>query len=277
MPTPSKPIVVLITAFNRQSKLERTLKSLQPELHLLDIVLVDDGSNPPIQLNEFSDYPIYLITLPHNVGAATAANAGLRYIYEKDYEYIARIDSDDVAINGRFTKQINFMREHQDIGVSGSQFHAVNDIGQVVYSSELFESNQSIKQILAISLMLHHPTLIIRTHIAKKTGFYDEKMIAAEDYDFCWRLLKLCKTKNLPEFLINYEIGSIDSLSTGKRKLQAINGLKVKLRYFEKRNPQAYIGIIASVLDIVGVVKYFANFKKYFARFFDSSHFRDTQ
>ncbi len=258
--------------------MERTLRSLEPELHLLDIVLVDDGSSPPIRLDSFLDYPIHLIRLPHNSGAAAAANAGLKFIYEQDYQYLARIDSDDVAINGRFGKQLNFMTENQDIGVCGAQFRAVNDAGHVVYSSKLFEHNQSIKQILSISLMLHHPTLIIRTDIAKKIGFYDEKLIAAEDYDFCWRLLKLCKAANLPDFLINYETGSTNSLSTGKRKQQAINGLKVKLRYFEICNPCAYIGIIASALDIVGVLKYVASFKKKILLvFLGNVHFREKQ
>jgi glycosyltransferase involved in cell wall biosynthesis len=111
-----KPIALLITAYNRQSLVERALSSLEPELYLLDIVLVDDGSAPAINIDKFAHYPIHLIRMPKNGGTMRASNAGLEYIYLKHYEFIARLDSDDVVINQRFTKQLAFMRSHPDIG-----------------------------------------------------------------------------------------------------------------------------------------------------------------
>lgn len=257
----SKPIALLITAYNRQERLERTLASLEAELHLLDVVLVDDGSTPPINIDKFSRYPIHLIRLPENRGAMAASNAGLKFIYEKNYEFIARLDSDDVVISQRFTKQLAFMRSHPDIGMLGGQYHAVNTHGDIIFNSHLFLDHERIKKALCVILMLHHPTLIMRTAVARKNGFYDGSLVVAEDYDFCWRMLNITKVANLPDFLINYEIGALDSLSKSKRRIQAINGLKIKLHYFNIYNPYAYLGLIASLMDITDTLKYISKAK----------------
>ena len=142
----SKPIALLITAYNHQDKLERTLKSLEPELHLLDIILVDDGSAPPIHIDKFLDYPIHLIRLPENCGVMRASNTGLEYIYCKNYEFIGILDHDDVVINQRFTRQLAFLQTHPDIGLVGGQYHAVSSDGNMLFDSEFFLVDTQIRK-----------------------------------------------------------------------------------------------------------------------------------
>jgi glycosyltransferase involved in cell wall biosynthesis len=262
------PIVLLMTAHNRQSSLEQSLASLEPEIHLLDIVLVDDGSGPSIiNIDKFSHYPIHLIRLPENRGAIAASNAGLEYIYTKNYEFIARLDSDDIIINQRFTRQLEFMRLHPEIGIIGSHFH-VNIAGYILRDFYRPIDNKSIKKAMYIGNMLHHSTLIMRTDTARKTGFYDVSFKVAGDYDFCWRMLDITQAANLPDALIEYEYSRSGSLSSSRRHLQIRNGLRIKLRRFNALNVYAYCGILASLMDMAGITnsEYVSKIKKYIAR-----------
>jgi len=257
-----KPIALLITAYNRQEKLERTLASLEPELHLLDIILVDDGSDPPINIDIFSHYPIHLIRLPENRGIVGALNAGLEYIYSTDYEYIARLDSDDVVINQRFTKQLAFLREHRDIGLVGSHFYVVNSNGDILSHSVRPLEDKNIRKAMHLGCVLGHTTLMMRTDIARKNGFYDRSYKVAQDYEYYWRMLAITKVANLPDFLVKYEVGAENSVSVARRRLQAFNALKIKLRHFRFFTLYSYMGLFISLLDMANLLKYTTKVRK---------------
>jgi len=53
-----------------------------------------------------------------NLGLACSLNSLLKVVLEK-YEYIARMDADDISISNRFEKQFLFMQEHKNVDVVG--------------------------------------------------------------------------------------------------------------------------------------------------------------
>jgi GT2 family glycosyltransferase len=262
------PVALLITAFNRQGLLERALVSLEPELSLLDIVLIDDGSNPPINIDRFSHYPITLIRLKKNQGAMAASNEGLKHIYSRGYEYMARLDSDDVAINNRFSKQLSFLKSNPDIGLVASHFYMVDPNGTLISHERPPAEDSKIRSGLFMGNMLHHPTWMMRTDVAKKAGFYSEAYTAGGDTEFCWRIIQITKAANIPEPLIKYEVGSNESISRSKRFIQLFNTMKLKVKYFELRNPYAYYGIVISILDILSILRYLRPIKRFLMHHF---------
>lgn len=256
------PIALLMTAYNRQPMLERTLLSLEEEIPLLDIVLVDDGSHPPVTIERFRHYPITLIRLERNQGAMAASNEGLKHIYSKDYEYIARLDSDDVVINQRFGKQLSFLRDNPDIGVVGSHFYVVNSNGKLLSLEQPPTKDDEIKNKLFMENVMHHPTWMLRTEVAKKVGFYNTSYLAGGDTEFCWRLLQVTKAANIPEPLIKYQVGSKESISRSRRFIQLFNTMKLKIKYFDPKNPYAYMGMVISILDILYVLAFVRKIRK---------------
>lgn len=94
-------------------------QSLKPN----QIVIVLDGSIPK-KLNDVVkkwEYEIgacmKVLSLKENKGLGEALAYGIRFC---DYEYVARMDSDDISMPNRFYEQINFLEAHEDIDIVGS-------------------------------------------------------------------------------------------------------------------------------------------------------------
>ena len=70
-------LAVLIPAYNDGPALKQTLDSISEADNRFTVVVVDDGSRPPIDV-ETGDYPfaIRILRLEHNVGIAHALTAG---------------------------------------------------------------------------------------------------------------------------------------------------------------------------------------------------------
>ena len=99
-------ISVVIPVFNRPLGARRAIASVlaQQDLgaHDLEIVVVDDCSEPPLILPG-ADQRVRLLQLAQNAGAAAARNAGIRAARG---EFVALLDSDDVWLPGKLAAQL---------------------------------------------------------------------------------------------------------------------------------------------------------------------------
>jgi GT2 family glycosyltransferase len=92
---------VIIPTYNRPEHLQACLESLSvqsdPET-VFSVVVVDDGSDPPVEI-EPTDFPFEtcVIRLAHNVGPATARNAGMENV---DSALVVFLDDDARALDG---------------------------------------------------------------------------------------------------------------------------------------------------------------------------------
>jgi len=119
---------VLLSTYTQENPLyiDDTLRSIYDEqcLKPAQIVLVLDGlltaehhSILDQWKNTLGD-KLILVPLPTNQGLAQALNEGLKYC---THDLIARMDTDDVALPGRFRQQVSFMLAHPEIAVSSGQ------------------------------------------------------------------------------------------------------------------------------------------------------------
>lgn len=74
------------------------------------VIVVDDGSDPPIAFpdNAFGDLNVIVVRHPHNRGPAAARNTGLRLA---DMEWISFLDSDDRWLPGSLETRWRFVVE----------------------------------------------------------------------------------------------------------------------------------------------------------------------
>lgn len=264
--TSDKNIALLVTVYNRQHKLERMLRSLHNELSLIDIIIIDDGSTPAVSIEDFADYPITLIRVDQNIGISKAANKGFQYILEKHYKYIARLDSDDTAKSNRFKIQSDYLDQHPEIGLVGSDFERVDTDGNPLTPSYRVYDDQSIRQFMHIDCMLQHSTWMMRTSMIHEAGFYNETYLAAEDYEYAWRIMNCCKVANIKENLVVFEVGSQDTISSKKYVIQHYNAFKVKLLNFNVFSFYSYAGIGYSVLRLTNMESVISCLKKWWFR-----------
>lgn len=77
---------------------------------------------------------------PENRGLAIVLNDLLDICFEKGYEFIARMDADDISMPERFEKQVSFLEARQDIDVVGGAIEEIdensNSRGKIIFYPE---------------------------------------------------------------------------------------------------------------------------------------------
>jgi len=251
-----KPIAVLIPVWNRQAKLERALDSLVAESSLLKVVVIDDGSEPPVRIPSRLSLDVHLIRLSTNQGIARALNVGLEYVFEQDIPYIARLDSDDVALDGRFRKQLTLMEQNASIGICGGGYHEYSPDGRLLSMVRPPPGDTGIRHGMHLRTTLWHPTVMIRTSVARSVGFFDPTL-KCEDVDYFLRILDVSQAANLSEALIRYETGAADALTgtAARRRALARELLRFKWQRREPLNPLWWLGLLAACAYYLGITR----------------------
>lgn len=253
------PIALLIPVFNRQAKLERALRSLVPEAALLKVVVIDDGSEPPVQIDPALPLDIRLIRLPTNQGIAAALNAGLEYAFEQGLPYIARLDSDDVALEGRFRKQLELMERSPEIGICGGGYHTFDMQGTHIGTVLNPRGHSAIRRGMHLRTTLWHPTVMMRSSVAQRVGFFSPAL-KCEDVEYFLRFLDVARAANLPEPLIRYEVGGTDSLTgtAARRRALALELLRLKIQRPKPLDALWWLGFMAHASYYLGINRHLA-------------------
>jgi glycosyltransferase involved in cell wall biosynthesis len=178
-----------------------------------ELVLVVDGpirSESEQVINEYRDDPriaqVKVHRLAQNYGLAHALNAGLILC---EGEWIARMDSDDLALTDRIQVQLDYAEEHPDADVIGSWCEEFSDErpGTRIKSSPI--THGSIVSALKWRNVLVHPTIMVRTAILRRFNGYRTNFEKLEDYDLFVRLVlggaRFCV---IPKALVKVRVGS---------------------------------------------------------------------
>lgn len=198
---------VIMGIYNCEKTLEQALDSLLNQTWQdFSIILCDDGSTDSTY-DIASDYrnahtgKIRLIRNMENKGLAWSLN---RCLKRAKGEYIIRMDADDVARSDRLEKQIQFLEDHPEFAMVGSNAALYNEKGVWgVRSTVAFPK----KKDFLLSSPFIHPTLIIRKKVLEEAGGYRtcKETMRAEDYDLFMRIYAMeYEGANLQELLIFY-------------------------------------------------------------------------
>lgn len=105
-------VSVIVPVFGRQASLSLAILSAAAQLSADDeILVVDDGSSPPVALPAMGSFaaPVRLLRSAVNLGAAGARNLGLAHARKP---LVAFLDSDDVWLEGKLAAQRKLLSEH---------------------------------------------------------------------------------------------------------------------------------------------------------------------
>lgn len=246
-----KELAVLIPVFNDQQGIEYSLNNLANENMLFDIIIVDDGSTPQIIVPDvIGNKNIYFLRLPKNRGIEHALNEGLKYIIEQGYSYIARLDSGDGVVTGRFEKHLGYLSKETRCAIVGSWVEFINEDHQVVFVQKLPEESHEIVKKMHINSCFSHPAVTFRTKAVIECGLYSDKFPAAEDYELFFRFVQNYESYNFQEILTKTEFDP-NGISLKKRKTQLKSRLRIQLAYFNFRVLESYIGLLQTIFMMV--------------------------
>ncbi|MDE7150371.1 MAG: glycosyltransferase [Bacteroidales bacterium] len=189
--TPTRPFSLLVSVYAGEQAgcLAEALESVLVCQTVLpaEIVLVEDG---PLSaelrevLRRYREiFPHWIrVALPENKGLGTALNEGLNHC---TYEWVARMDSDDIALPERFERQWAFIEAEPSwdvVGCAVGEFERTADMLAAVRRCPA-EVYPAIK----FRSPLNHPTVFFRKSAVQAAGGYRHCPFM-EDYDLWIRL-----------------------------------------------------------------------------------------
>src|SRR5258708_32262248 len=215
---------VLMCVFNGEEFLREAIQSVLTQTFSdFEFIIVDDGSTDRTAaiLAAHPDARIRIIRNEKNLGLIPSLNIGLG---AAQGEFIARMDADDICIPTRFERQIGFLQNNPDTGISGSWLQIIGEEAQYTFPV----THEEIKVALLDHNALPHPSVLFRRAVVKGLA-YEPDFYGAEDYELWTRLAGVTRLANLPETLLLYR--KHDQQVT-RQKMEAVNATarKIKLR-----------------------------------------------
>jgi glycosyltransferase involved in cell wall biosynthesis len=199
---------LLIPCYNNFEGLIESLKSVSyPEDKYL-ILIIDDGSDIPLEEEKIKTHlgkkkPIKLLSNEKNNGITKTLNHGLSWIEKNTFsKYIARLDCGDICVSDRFSIQVEHMDLHPEIGLLGSWCRFIDEKTGLKYSYKTATQHSAIAREMYFRNVFMHATVMFRTSLLKKTGYYPLDFDYAEDYAFFWKLIRLGQSVVLDKFLV---------------------------------------------------------------------------
>jgi len=137
-----------------------------------------------------------------HLGLAASLNKGIELARGK---YIARIDVDDPSYPMRFERQVQYLEEHPEIGLLGTQFKAI--YSNCTEISDYPTKPENIKPALLFRVCVSHPSLMLRRRLflANNWQYPDE---IGEDYALWINILDNVIFANLDEPLLDRRLSS---------------------------------------------------------------------
>ena len=207
------PLVsVLMAAYNPGKYLDEAVRSILSQTYKnWELVVLDDASTDDTwnALRSFAakDSRIRIFQNGHNLGFSGTRNR-LFTLMNPNAEFIAVLDSDDIALPTRLQRQVTFLQEHPEIGAVGSSIIIINENSSVTSFRNYPSTPEDVRSSALKSNPMAHSTLMMRRSVQLMLGDYGTTLSCCEDYDYLLRMLKITSYTNLETPQIAYRISS---------------------------------------------------------------------
>lgn len=185
--------------YNDEKHLEDAICSvLAQSFKNWELIMINDGStDKSLEIaDKYSkmDNRIRVISDGHNKKLPSRLN---QIIHEARYDYIARMDADDLMSNDRLEKQLKVLEENKDIDLVTTGYLTIGAMNELT-GVRLYENHQMDAKAIIYGLTnLLHASMLARKDWCLR-NLYNEEMIQAEDY-YLWLSASLKED-------LNYEV-----------------------------------------------------------------------
>ena len=220
-------ISVLMSVYykERPENLNKAIDSIINQTYMpKQIVIIKDGrltKELDVIINKYkSEFPklIDVYELKENQGLGCALNFGME---KCKYDYIARMDSDDISREDRFEKQVKYLKENCNIDILGGYIQEYNyNMTKKIAIRKVPKNTESIYKEMKRQCPFNHSTVIYKKSSVQAAGKY--KNCKMEDYHLWIKMyVKNMEMANLEDILVDYRT----SYETYKRRT-GINYIK---------------------------------------------------
>lgn len=195
-------VTVLIPFYNRASYLGQAIESVLHQTFTdFELLAIDDGSSDDSAavVSSFADPRIRMLRNKTNLGIPATRNRGAR---EARGEYLAFLDSDDVALPERLAQQLAFLETHPRHAAVGAWMEWIGESG--ARTGKIKRKPCTSNQIRAERLFrsgLENSTAMARTQVLREYR-HREDMALGSDYDLWARVAADHELAALPQVLV---------------------------------------------------------------------------
>ncbi|MDH5533196.1 MAG: glycosyltransferase [Candidatus Pacebacteria bacterium] len=229
----NEPLVSLIMpVFNTGHFLSEAIKSLREQTYSnWELVIVDDNStdNSPSLLKTISkkDKRIKVFYNKENKGVSYCANLAISKVKG---QYIARMDSDDIAASDRLEKQLAYLVKNTEVVAVGGQCEVINADGQSIGTKKFpTDSNEAAKMLFSFA-SIQQPAMMVNSRLLPKDFiWYDESLRAGEEHELLFKFLQYGQLANLSETVLGYRMHG-ENISTKHPKKDFFNIINARIK-----------------------------------------------
>ena len=213
-------ISVIMPNYNAWKYISEAIQSvLDQTFGDFEFIIIDDCSTDNsweiIQNFAKKDSRIIALRNEKNLTVCRTANRALDMARG---EFIARLDSDDVSLPERLSRQLDFLKKNPEYILCGSNFQFIDQNGKIGKMRKLPETNEEIQHSFLIKNPIAQSTVMIRASMLGALR-YDENFEVAEDLEFWMRLGILYKMYNLQKILVQYRIHGKNSVLIKQKQM----------------------------------------------------------
>jgi glycosyltransferase involved in cell wall biosynthesis len=231
----SPRVSVIVPVFNREAVVGEAVASLARQtLEDMEIIVIDDGSSDAsaeVAEGAAGGRQVRVILHPNNRGIPAARNTGLQAARG---EYIAWLDSDDLARPERLERQASFLAGHPDIALVGAGAGRLDAYGRPKRRTRVpFLTHETLAPALLFRSPFQQSSIMGRAEVLKAFEYRAEFPVC-EDLDMFIRISRQHRLANLKDVLIDRrlhqgQIGRVESAQVRGLKRMLLRGLLGRL------------------------------------------------
>lgn len=223
----------------------------------LEILIIDDGSSPPVMQQMASarwttDRRLRVLRFSTNHGLVNALNSGLARAH---HTWIARIDADDAWVSGKLAHQVDRIRADPDLTIVGTGMHLVDDAFAITSTHIRPGKWEGVMQFTSdVGCPFPHGSILARRDVFRILGGYnhDPRFRHCEDFALWCTWLRFFKADmvELPLYLYTVSSGQISAVHADQQR--TASGI-VHAEFLRLKSPREIPGVLSQLAAENGV------------------------
>lgn len=242
----------IITTYKRPKEIvKRAAKSVLNQTYKnIELIIVDDSPDTFANRNEVLDMAealgerVTYIRHEKNQGACAARNTGVK---NAKGEYVAFLDDDDEWHCEKIEKQMNILKESQEIALVYCGRYTCNQTtGESSIQKVKYYRGNVFERLFKNNFIGSTSFPLIRKSVLNELGGFDVNMKAAQDFELWLRIAQKYKVDYVDEPLVRYYVHDGEQISDDpSKKIEAL--CRINLIYEDYLKEHAKIASIRFV------------------------------